>query len=125
MPIKPTPRSAAIAIKPISAVWLVVVASVSRGNHRRAHASGSKQTGDIADEHWCDAAEGRAQTHTACGDRGLGAIPLDCSRHEVDEVVDAIVGPAATGKIGDGKVWVVPVDTVVRVRTGERGADAL
>jgi nitrogen regulatory protein P-II 1 len=42
-----------------------------------------------------------------------------------DEVVDAIVGAAATGKIGDGKVWVVPVDTVVRVRTGERGADAL
>jgi nitrogen regulatory protein P-II 1 len=40
-------------------------------------------------------------------------------------VVDAIVSSAATGKIGDGKVWVVPVDTVVRVRTGERGADAL
>ena len=44
---------------------------------------------------------------------------------QVDDVVDAIVGTAATGKIGDGKVWVVPVDTVVRVRTGERGADAL
>ncbi|MHB8681469.1 MAG: P-II family nitrogen regulator [Acidimicrobiales bacterium] len=43
----------------------------------------------------------------------------------VDEVVDAIVRTAATGKIGDGKVWVVPVDTVVRVRTGERGLDAL
>ena len=41
---------------------------------------------------------------------------------QVDDVVDAIVGSAATGKIGDGKVWVVPVDTVVRVRTGERGA---
>jgi nitrogen regulatory protein P-II 1 len=44
---------------------------------------------------------------------------------QADDVVDAIVGAAATGKIGDGKVWVVPVDTVVRVRTGERGADAL
>ena len=44
---------------------------------------------------------------------------------QVDEVVDAIVASAATGKIGDGKVWVVPVDTVVRVRTGERGTDAL
>jgi len=44
---------------------------------------------------------------------------------QADEVVDAIVGAAATGKIGDGKVWVVPVETVVRVRTGERGADAL
>jgi len=44
---------------------------------------------------------------------------------QATEVVDAIVATAATGKIGDGKVWVIPVDTVVRVRTGERGADAL
>jgi nitrogen regulatory protein P-II 1 len=44
---------------------------------------------------------------------------------QTDEVVDAIVNSANTGKIGDGKVWVVPVDTVVRVRTGERGTDAL
>jgi nitrogen regulatory protein P-II 1 len=44
---------------------------------------------------------------------------------QADEVVDAIVTTAATGKIGDGKVWVVAVETVVRVRTGERGEDAL
>jgi nitrogen regulatory protein P-II 1 len=44
---------------------------------------------------------------------------------QVDTVVDAIVAAAGTGKIGDGKVWVLPVDTVVRVRTGERGTDAL
>ena len=44
---------------------------------------------------------------------------------QADEVVNAIVASAATGKIGDGKVWVVPVDSAVRVRTGERGADAL
>jgi nitrogen regulatory protein P-II 1 len=44
---------------------------------------------------------------------------------QADEVVDAIVRSAATGKIGDGKVWVTPVETVVRVRTGERGRDAL
>jgi len=44
---------------------------------------------------------------------------------EADDVVDTIVRTAATGKIGDGKVWVVPVDSVVRVRTGERGKDAL
>ncbi len=44
---------------------------------------------------------------------------------EANAVVDAIVSTAATGKIGDGKVWVLPVDTVVRVRTGERGADAI
>ncbi len=44
---------------------------------------------------------------------------------QVDEVVDAIVNTAATGKIGDGKVWVIPIEAVVRVRTGERGRDAL
>jgi nitrogen regulatory protein P-II 1 len=43
----------------------------------------------------------------------------------VDKVVDSIVGAARTGKIGDGKVWVSPVETIVRVRTGERGTDAL
>jgi nitrogen regulatory protein P-II 1 len=42
-----------------------------------------------------------------------------------DRAVDAIVKAAHTGRIGDGKVWVTPVDTVVRVRTGERGVDAL
>ena len=42
-----------------------------------------------------------------------------------DKVVDAIVESARTGKIGDGKVWVSPVDSVIRVRTGERGADAV
>jgi nitrogen regulatory protein P-II 1 len=41
------------------------------------------------------------------------------------DVVDVIVKSAQTGKIGDGKVWTTPVDDVVRVRTGERGADAL
>jgi nitrogen regulatory protein P-II 1 len=43
----------------------------------------------------------------------------------VDKVVDAVVRSARTGKIGDGKVWVTPLDVVVRVRTGERGSDAL
>jgi nitrogen regulatory protein P-II 1 len=42
-----------------------------------------------------------------------------------ESVIDAIVGAAQTGKIGDGKVWMVPVEAVVRVRTGERGPDAL
>jgi nitrogen regulatory protein P-II 1 len=44
---------------------------------------------------------------------------------DADRVVDAIVGAAQTGRIGDGKVWVSSVESVVRVRTGERGADAL
>ena len=43
----------------------------------------------------------------------------------VDKVVDSIILAARTGKIGDGKVWVSPVETIVRVRTGERGTDAL
>ena len=44
---------------------------------------------------------------------------------QAPDVVDAIEKAANTGKIGDGKIWVLPVETVVRVRTGERGADAL
>ena len=44
---------------------------------------------------------------------------------EADAVVNAVVESAATGKIGDGKVWVSPVETIVRVRTGERGTDAI
>ena len=44
---------------------------------------------------------------------------------DVKEVVDAILLAAKTGKIGDGKIWVMPVDDVVRVRTGERGSEAI
>jgi nitrogen regulatory protein P-II 1 len=40
-------------------------------------------------------------------------------------VVQAILTAARTGKIGDGKVWVGPVESIVRVRTGERGLDAV
>ena len=44
---------------------------------------------------------------------------------QVDEVTNAVVDAAGTGKIGDGKVWVLPVEEVVRVCTGERGSEAL
>jgi nitrogen regulatory protein P-II 1 len=44
---------------------------------------------------------------------------------DADEVLELVVKAAQTGQIGDGKVWVVPVDAVARVRTGERGPDAL
>jgi len=44
---------------------------------------------------------------------------------DVDDVVRIIATTARTGKIGDGKVWVVPVDSVVRVRTGETDESAL
>ena len=44
---------------------------------------------------------------------------------DADGLIDVVLKAARTGKIGDGKVWSVPVETVVRVRTGERGPDAL
>ena len=44
---------------------------------------------------------------------------------EVDKVIDAIVGSANSGRIGDGKIFVLPMEEVVRIRTGERGAEAL
>jgi len=44
---------------------------------------------------------------------------------DAEDVIEVIVKSAQTGRIGDGKVWSVPVDTVVRVRTGDRGVDAL
>jgi nitrogen regulatory protein P-II 1 len=44
---------------------------------------------------------------------------------QVDKTIEALIEAARTGKIGDGKIWVTPVGTVVRVRTGERGLDAL
>jgi nitrogen regulatory protein P-II 1 len=40
-------------------------------------------------------------------------------------VVDTIAKAAATGKIGDGKIWVTAVERIVRIRTGEEGADAI
>ncbi|CAB4786529.1 MAG: P-II family nitrogen regulator [Actinomycetes bacterium] len=44
---------------------------------------------------------------------------------DADSVIAVIVKAASTGSIGDGKVWSIPVDQVVRVRTGERGVDAI
>ena len=44
---------------------------------------------------------------------------------DADRVVDVIVEAARTGKIGDGKVWVTPVETLIRIRTGERDTDAV
>ena len=44
---------------------------------------------------------------------------------DAQRLVDAVVAAARTGKIGDGKIWVEPVDNIVRIRTGELDADAL
>ena len=44
---------------------------------------------------------------------------------QADLVVDTIAAAAATGKIGDGKIWVTDVDRIVRIRTGEEGTEAV
>ncbi|MGH2361995.1 MAG: P-II family nitrogen regulator [bacterium] len=44
---------------------------------------------------------------------------------KAQQVVEAIVKTARTGKIGDGKIFIVPVEEVIRIRTGEKGADAI
>ncbi len=53
------------------------------------------------------------------------SIALVVDDSQVDAVVDTIIAAAATGKIGDGKVWVTDVDRLVRIRTGEEGAEAV
>jgi nitrogen regulatory protein P-II 1 len=52
-------------------------------------------------------------------------IEVVVDEEQVEKTIDTVIQAARTGKIGDGKVWVTPVETVVRVRTGERGLDAL
>ena len=52
-------------------------------------------------------------------------IEVICDDEDAETLVDVIVKASQTGRIGDGKVWVLPIETVVRVRTGERGSDAL
>src|SRR5579875_611916 len=52
-------------------------------------------------------------------------VEVLCGDEDVDRVVEAIESAAKTGKIGDGKIWVVAVEELVRVRTGERGSAAL
>ena len=52
-------------------------------------------------------------------------IEIIVSSEQVEQVIDTIVAAAQTGKIGDGKIFVLPVENVVRVRTGERGQEAI
>lgn len=44
---------------------------------------------------------------------------------DVDAVIDALVGATRSGQVGDGKIFVAPIDRVVRIRTGDEGAEAL
>ena len=52
-------------------------------------------------------------------------VELVVNDDEVEKVVQAILKAAWTGNIGDGKIFVLPVEDVIRVRTGERGKDAI
>ena len=52
-------------------------------------------------------------------------IELLCADDAVSRIIDVITEAARTGKIGDGKIWVGSVEEVVRIRTGELGADAI
>ena len=71
---------------------------------------------------------GRQRGHTEVyrgAEYTVDFVPKVVDDAAVERVIDAVARAARSGKIGDGKVWVTPVDTMVRVRTGERGADAL
>ncbi len=52
-------------------------------------------------------------------------IEILCDSGDTDKVADAIARSAQTGKIGDGKIWLLPIDRAIRIRTGEEGADAV
>ncbi len=52
-------------------------------------------------------------------------VEVVCGTDDAEKVADTIRSAANTGKIGDGKIWVTPVDRVLRIRTGEIGADAV
>jgi len=52
-------------------------------------------------------------------------IEIVAKSDDVDKIVDAIVGAAKTGNIGDGKIFVTPVEETIKIRTNERGEDAI
>lgn len=52
-------------------------------------------------------------------------IEIAIQDEQLDQVVEAIVNAAGTGKIGDGKVFITPLEQIVRIRTGESGPDAI
>ena len=52
-------------------------------------------------------------------------VEIGVASEQIDQVIDALTGAARTGEIGDGKIFVVPIDQAVRIRTGETDRDAL
>ena len=52
-------------------------------------------------------------------------IEIVVEKSETEQIIEKILAAAGTGKIGDGKIFVLPVEEVIRIRTGERGAEAV
>ncbi|HYF11154.1 MAG TPA: P-II family nitrogen regulator [Actinomycetota bacterium] len=52
-------------------------------------------------------------------------VEVLCDDERASEIVETIATAARTGKIGDGKIWVMPIESLMRIRTGELGPDAL
>jgi nitrogen regulatory protein P-II 1 len=52
-------------------------------------------------------------------------VEVLCESAEAEKIAELITAAARTGKIGDGKIWIAPVDRAVRIRTGEMGTDAI
>ena len=52
-------------------------------------------------------------------------VEVVVSDHLADKVADVVAGAAKTGNIGDGKIFILPVESAIRIRTGETGADAI
>ena len=52
-------------------------------------------------------------------------IEIVADDEQIEQIIDTIIGAVKTGKIGDGKIFVVPVETVCRIRTGERDKEAI
>ncbi len=52
-------------------------------------------------------------------------VEVLCPTDEAEKIADAIAESARTGKVGDGKIWISPIDRALRIRTGEQGNDAV
>ncbi len=52
-------------------------------------------------------------------------LEIAVTDEQAPKVIDAVTEAAATGRIGDGKIFVVPIEEIIRIRTGERGPDAV
>jgi len=52
-------------------------------------------------------------------------VEIVAEQGQVEKIIEAIMTSVKTGKVGDGKIFVMPVETVCRIRTGERGAEAI